>query len=186
MLRGTLSAANKIIVAALIAGTAGMAVAAGGSIVPGMHVVDSAGHPVGIIAGTKGNNVILKTDKHEVTLPASSFTPDKGKLLFGMTEAQVDAAAEQASAQAQAAITPGANVYGNGGQLAGTIDSVGTDYVTIKLAGGQLVRVPRSGVAGSAKGVIVGATVAQLQQTASQAQPSASTSPEAQADTSGS
>ena len=163
---------NTVIAAALLGSGALLtapALAQKAGVEPGMQVVDTAGNPVGVISSLKGANVVLKTDKHEVQLPAASFTPSKGKLLFGMTEAQVDAAAEQAVAQAQAAITPGAQIYGQGGALAGTIDSMDDQYVTIKLTTGELVRVPKSGVAAANGKVIVGATVAQLKAGAGQA-----------------
>lgn len=134
-----------------------------GAINPGMSVVDPAGNAVGTITAVNGANVVLKTDKHEVTLPATSFTADQGKLLFGMTAEQVNAAAEQAAAQAAAAIAPGAQVFGQGGALAGTIDSIDDQYVTIKLASGNLVRVPKNGVASNGQKVVVGASVAQLE-----------------------
>jgi len=134
-----------------------------------MQVVDTAGNPVGVITSMKNGNVVLKTDKHEVQLPAASFTPSNGKLLFGMTEAQVDAAAEQVVADSQAAIKPGAEVYGMGGALAGTIDSMDDQYVTIKLTTGELVRVPKNGVAAANGKVVVGATAAQLKAGAGQA-----------------
>jgi len=163
---------NTIIVAALLgSGTlvAAPALSQQAGVQPGMQVVDTAGNPVGVITSMKNGNVVLKTDKHEVQLPAASFTPSNGKLLFGMTEAQVDAAAEQVVADSQAAIKPGAEVYGMGGALAGTIDSMDDQYVTIKLTTGELVRVPKNGVAAANGKVVVGATAAQLKAGAGQA-----------------
>ncbi len=46
-----------------------------------------------VIQGTL-DMLILKTDKHEVQLPLSSFTANQGKLLFGMTAEQLNAAAD--------------------------------------------------------------------------------------------
>ena len=163
---------NTVIVAALLGSGALLttpALAQKAGVEPGMQVVDTAGNPVGVITSMKDANVVLKTDKHEVQLPAASFTPSNGKLLFGMTEAQVDAAAEQAVADSQAAIKPGAEVYGMGGALAGTIDSMDDQYVTIKLTTEELVRVPKSGVAAANGKVVVGATAAQLKAGAAQA-----------------
>jgi preprotein translocase subunit YajC len=132
-----------------------------------MQVLDAAGHPVGTISAVNGANVVLKTDKHEVTLPATSFTVDQGKLLFGMTADQVNAAAEQATAQAAAqaaaAIAQGAQVYGQAGALAGTIDSIDDQYIAIKLTSGAVVRVPKTGVAFDGQKVVVGASAAQLE-----------------------
>lgn len=136
---------------------------------PGMQVVDPAGGAVGTVIGIKGGNLILKTDKHEVQLPLTSFTASEGKLLFGMTAAQLNAEVDKQMAAASAAVTVGAQVYGSDGTLAGQIEAIDTEYVTIKLTSGQTVRIPRAGVAGSDKGAVLGLTTAQLNALASQA-----------------
>ena len=46
---------------------------------------------VGTVTAIKGDNLVIKTDKHEVQLPKSSFTFANGKALFGMTQAQLNA-----------------------------------------------------------------------------------------------
>ena len=132
---------------------------------PGMQVVDPSGGAVGIVTGVKGDMLTLKTGTHEVQLPLASFTANQGKLLFGMTAAQLEAA----MASAQAAIAPGANVYGSEGALAGTIESIDESLVTIKLASGGSVRVPRNGISGSDKGAVLGITTAKLNELATQA-----------------
>ena len=50
----------------------------------GMQVVDTSGGAVGTVTGINGDVLTVKTDRHEVALPRSSFTPSEGKLLFGM------------------------------------------------------------------------------------------------------
>lgn len=152
------------------------------TIAPGMQVTDPNGGSVGTVKAVQGDNLLITTGAHEVLLPKASFTATNGKLLFGMTQAQVDAAAEQAVAEGQAAIKPGAEIYGMGGTLAGTIDSMDDQYVTIKLTSGELVRVPKSGVAAGNGKVVVGATVEQLKAGAAQA----SATPAASATDSGS
>ena len=57
----------------------------------------------------------------------------------------------------------GAEIKGTGGAVLGTIDAIDSEYVTIKLASGNKVRIPRSGVVGSANGVVVGLTAEQLE-----------------------
>jgi preprotein translocase subunit YajC len=136
---------------------------------PGMQVVDPSGGAVGMVTGVKGDMLILKTTKHEVQLPLTSFTANQGKLLFGMTAAQLDAATEQAMAQANAAVTVGATVYGSDGTVAGQIEEMDENLVKIKLANGQSVRIPRNGISGSAKGAVLGVTTAQLNDLAAQA-----------------
>lgn len=129
----------------------------------GQQVVDTTGAAVGTVSRVDGDTVIVKTDKHEVGLAKSSFTAHEGKLLFGMTQAQLNAEVEKTQAEAAKAIAAGATVKGSDGGVAGTIDAVDADTVTIKLASGALVRVPRSGVAAGNGEVVVGLTVAELQ-----------------------
>jgi len=138
-------------------------------VAPGMQVVDPSGNTVGTVTAVKGDALVLKTDKHEVQLPLTSFTAHEGKLLFGMTAIQLNAETEKAMAAADAAVTVGAQVYGLNGTLAGTIEALDDSLVTIKLTSGEAVRLPRSGIAGSEKGAVLGVTAAQLSELASQA-----------------
>lgn len=133
---------------------------------PGMEVVDPSGGIVGTVIAINAPNLVVKTDKHEVTLALQSFTANKGKLLFAMTAAQLNAATEQATAAAAAAVAVGAQVYGSDGTLAGQIEALDDSLVTIKLTNGSTVRVPRTGVAGSAKGVLVSVPTAKLTEAA--------------------
>lgn len=130
---------------------------------PGMQVVDTKGGVVGTVTAVKGDLITVKTDKHEVALPKTSFTLTDGKLLFGMTQAELNAEADKTKAQADAAITAGATVKGSGGAVVGTIDKADAEFVTIKLQSGALVRVPRSGVAAGSDGVTIGLTAEELQ-----------------------
>ena len=61
----------------------------------GMQVVDTAGAPVGTVTAIQGDNLQVKTDKHEVLVPKASFTLNEGKLLFGLTQAQFNAKIEE-------------------------------------------------------------------------------------------
>ena len=129
----------------------------------GQQVVDTQGAAVATVVRIDGNNVVVKTDKHEVALPKTSFTPHEGKLLFGMTQAQLNAEVEKQLAAAAAAIAPGATVKGSGGAVLGTIDSVDTEFVTLKLESGNKVRIPRSGVAAGNGEVVIGLTAQELE-----------------------
>lgn len=161
----TLAAA---IAAAPVALTPAIAATAA-EVTPGMQVVDPAGGDVGTVLGVRSDMLILKTDKHEVQLPLTSFTAHEGKLMFGMTAAQLNAETEEAMAAANAAVVPGAAVYGSDGSLAGQIEAIEEALVTIKLTSGEIVRLPRSGVAGSDKGAQLGVTADELKQLAAQA-----------------
>lgn len=130
---------------------------------PGMQVVDTNGGAVGVVTAVKADLITVKTDKHEVALPKTSFTVHEGKLLFGMTQAQLNAEAEKSKAEAEKAIAPGATVKGSGGAVVGAIEAVDAEFVTLKLQSGALVRLPRNGVAAGNGGVVIGLTAEQLQ-----------------------
>lgn len=154
---GTLAAAALGIAAPAIAqGQAGITV--------GMQVTDASGAPVGTVAAINGGNVLLKTDKHEAMVPQASFTVANGKLLFGMTQAQLDAQIEASSAAASKAIAAGATVKGVGGESIGTIESVADGNATITLQDGKKIAVPQTGLRGNADGTVtIGYTSAQLE-----------------------
>lgn len=73
-----------------------------------MQVVDTSGGAVGTVVRVDGANIVIKTN--EDALPKTSFTAHEGKLLFGMTQAQLNAEVEKSKAEAAKAITPGATV----------------------------------------------------------------------------
>lgn len=130
----------------------------------GMQVTDATGAPVGTVAAIQGPNLLIKTDKHEALLPSSSFRAEKGKLLFGMTQAQLDAQIEQSLAAANAAIKPGATVKGLGGTAVGSIGDVADGKATITLQDGKKIAVPQEGLRGNADGsVTIGYSAAQLE-----------------------
>ncbi len=136
----------------------------------GMHVTDPSGAAVGTITGLNGSNVVLKTDKHEVLLPKSSFTASNGKLLFGMTQAQLNAEIEKSTSAASAALVAGATVAGLQGTPVGVIDKIDGGNATINLAAGQSVTVPVTGLRGNADGTVtLGMTADQLKAAVDQA-----------------
>ena len=128
---------------------------------PGMQVVDVAGNPVGIVQSVSRNELILKTDRHEVRLPLRSFTPDKGRLVFGMTRGALNRATDAMLAKS---FLPGAPVHGKNGTLAGRIEAINDQFVTVELQSGEEIRLPRDSVAPGSNGAVLGITVAELQQ----------------------
>lgn len=161
---------NKLILIALAGSVAALqpalaqtGPAAGASFSAGAKVSDTAGGEVGTIARDDGNFVILKTDKHEVRLPKTSFTAHNGGFIMAMTQAQVNAAVEKSLAEADQKIAPGASVSGSQGAAVGTIDAVDAEFVTLKLSSGKLVKLPRSGVAPGPNGAVIGMTAAELE-----------------------
>ena len=154
------------------------------AITVGMHVTDESGAPVGTVTAINGDNVVVKTDKHEAALAKTSFTPASGKLLFGMTQAQLDAEIEKSLAAADTAIKPGANVKGASGTQVGTIDSADAEWVTIATDATHKIKIPRSGARGNPDGtVVIGLTAEQVQAELAKAAPAAAsattTAPEA-------
>jgi preprotein translocase subunit YajC len=130
----------------------------------GMQVTDAAGGAVGTVTAIQGDNIQIKTNKHDALLPKSSFTVANGKLLFGMTQAQLDAEIEKSLTAANAAVVAGATVKGTGGAQVGTIDSVADGKVTISLQGGKKIAIPQEGVRGNTDGTVtIGFSAAQLE-----------------------
>lgn len=133
------------------------------TIASGMVVNDTAGGVVGTVQTIEGDYLIIETDKHKAKLPKASFTLSDGALLFGLTQAQLDASIEAELAEAAKKIVAGASVIGSAGTVAGTIDSVDKDLFTLKLTTGELVRLPLNAVVPSEKGLMLGITADQLQ-----------------------
>ncbi len=162
----------KLVCVALLAATpvAPAFAQATAAVAVGMQVTDAQGGQVGTVTALNGDNVMVRTDKHEVLLPKTSFTPDNGKLLFGMTQAQLNAEVEKSTAAADAALVAGAAVVGLQGTPVGTIEAIDAQNATIKLATGKSVTLARSGLRGNADGTVtIGLTVEQLNAAVSQA-----------------
>jgi preprotein translocase subunit YajC len=129
----------------------------------GTQVTDANGGAVGTVTAVQGDNYVVKTDKHEVLLPKASFTANGGKLLIGMTQAQLDAEIEKSQAAADASVAAGATVKGLQGTEIGKIDSVTDSGVVIALTSGKKIQVARNGVRGNPDGTVtVGLTADQL------------------------
>src|SRR3954470_11069998 len=120
---------------------------AGATMTVGMSVKDTAGGDVGTVTKVEPGFVTVKTDKHEARLPAASFTPHQGTLVFAMTRDQLNAEIEKSLAAAQTKIAAGAAVSDASGGAVGTITAVDAQWVTVKLVSGTELRLPRSAVA---------------------------------------
>jgi preprotein translocase subunit YajC len=157
----------------LIAGLA-LAISApvAAAIAVGATVKDTKGGVVGTIIKVEGGNLVLKTDRHDVTLPVSSFTATDDGALFGMSQAQLNAEVDKAKAASDAQIVAGAAVKGAAGAVVGTIEAVDAQFVTLKLASGTSIRLPRSAVAGGPDGPVTGMTAEQIEAAAKAASPS--------------
>jgi preprotein translocase subunit YajC len=136
----------------------GAAIAADTAVKTGATIYDTAGGTVGIVDSVTGDLAVVSTGTNKVSLPISSFgVGDKGPVI-AMTKAQLDAAASGAKAdqqkQTQAALTPGATVYGSNGGVLGTVDSVDSQFVTLAI-GEQKAKVPLNAVGKGEKGPMV-------------------------------
>jgi preprotein translocase subunit YajC len=140
----------------------------------GTQVTDANGGPVGTVTAVNGDIVTVKTDRVEANLSKASFTPNEGKLLVGLTQAELNAAVEKDKAAAEASLAVGSEVKGSGGATLGTIDAIDAEFVTIKLGSGSKVRIPRAGIVGAATGAVIGLTAEQLEAQVSAGQPSES------------
>ena len=128
----------------------------------GATVTDPAGGTVGTITAINGANLTLRTDRHDVPLPVSSFTATDSAVLFGMTQAELNAAVEAAQARAAAAFAVGTVVKDRNGAVVGPVQALDDQTVTIQLSNG-LVRLPRNALAAGQDGLVTGATLAELQ-----------------------
>lgn len=136
---------------------------ASAAITAGATVKDTKGGEVGTIVRVEGAQLLLKTDKHEVPLPVSSFTATAEGALFGMTREQLNAEVDKALAAAAAQIVVGATVKGAAGAVVGTIEAVDAQFVTLKLTSGTSIRLPRNAVSGGPNGPVTGLTAAQIE-----------------------
>lgn len=143
----------------------GLATSAAAAVTQGATVKDTAGGIVGQIVSVNGNDVIVDTGRHKVTIPQASFGGTADVPLLAMTKSQLDAAYDKAIADQQqkvaAAIQPGATVRGTEGGIIGTIAKLDGDFVMVKGEAGE-ARIPTSGLALKADGLHFGMTAAQF------------------------
>ena len=137
--------------------------AAAPAVAVGAAIVDPAGAPIGSVSALKDGLATVKTDKHEVQIPVTSFgAGTSGTVVLGVTRDTINAQVEKSLAAASANVKIGAAVTGAGGAGVGTIAAIEGDLVTIKLASGKSVKLPSKGVAGTANGAAIGQTAAEL------------------------
>lgn len=133
----------------------------------GMKVLDPNGGEVGAVQSVNDGIVVVKTNRLDASLPVTSFTFQNGKLYFGMTQQQLNAEIEKTVAAEKEALASaldvGATVKGSGGNPVGTIASADAEYITIKLLSGKSVRIPRTGIAATGQGAIIGMTAEALE-----------------------
>ena len=127
----------------------------------GATVTDAQGGTVGTITSIDGPTLILHTDRHDVRLPVTSFTPTANTILFGMTQAQLNAAVEETQAANAQAVHVGAVLHDNAGAVVGPITVLDAETATIQI-GTNVVRVPRAGIQVNNGSLTIATTLAQL------------------------
>ncbi|WP_265563136.1 preprotein translocase subunit YajC [Sphingomicrobium arenosum] len=148
----TAFAATALVAMAPLAPAVAAAQPAG--VTAGMEVVDTNGGMVGTVIAADDQLVTVRTDRHEVPVPANSFTPHEGKLLFGMTAAELNAAVDANMAAAEASVAVGKAVKDVNGVEFATIDEMGADYIQLALEGDKVIRIPVDGLQKDANGAI--------------------------------
>ncbi len=138
------------------------AAAAAVTLAPGAAVTGPSGNPVGTVVSVDGPNAIVRTDKYDVALPISSMRVEATGAVVGVTREELNAGVEQAMAKVNQLFVAGSPVYGPAGNAVGNIDVVEAEFVTLKLTGGQSVRLPRSGFAAGPNGLMIGLTEDQI------------------------
>ncbi|MDB5698241.1 MAG: hypothetical protein JWN69_1045 [Alphaproteobacteria bacterium] len=128
----------------------------------GAKVIDTAGGDVGTVTALEGDNLLVKTDRHEVALPKNSFTPTDKGLLFALTRAQLNAQVDQALAAQGPVVSVGATVYDPQGGVVGTVQELDAQFATVKLPH-SVVKLPVSSFGRGPKGPLVGETAASIE-----------------------
>ena len=159
----TVSAALTLLVAAGVAQPALAQAVTAATVQVGANIKDQAGADVGTVARVVGENVAIRTDKHEVLVPAASLAKTETGYLVGATREQLNASAEQALAAAQALVVVGATVNDSQGAAVGTITALDPQFATVTLANTEEIKLPIAAVAATATGPVIGMTLADLQ-----------------------
>ncbi|OYZ14715.1 MAG: hypothetical protein B7Y35_13515 [Sphingomonadales bacterium 28-64-96] len=135
------------------------------AITVGATVKDTSGGVVGTVTKLTGDNVVVDTGTHKVTIPTQSFVDTPQGPLLALTKSQLDAAAVQAAAAQEArlanAIQPGATLRGSQGAVLGSIAALDGEFVMVQGEAGQ-ARIPKADLYLAADGLHFGMTAAQF------------------------
>ena len=136
--------------------------AAAPAIAAGAKVTDPNGGEVGTVTSVANGNVVVKTDKYDVSLPVTSFAASNGVFLIALTRDQLNAETEKAMAAAGPVVTVGATVYDPQGGVVGTVQELDAELATVKLPN-SVVKLPLNAFARGPNGPLIGETAAQLE-----------------------
>jgi len=122
--------------------------------------------PAGTIETISGANAVLATGTNKITIPLDRLGKGPNGPTIGLTRAQLDALAGQASAQASAQLEeklkPGAEVRGTTGAVVGSVKAHDAETVTLT-ADGKDVRVPLAAISVAEAGLVLNMTAEQFQ-----------------------
>jgi hypothetical protein len=128
----------------------------------GAIVKDPQGGEVGTIASVEGDQVVLRTDRHQARIPASAINAGPNGLVINITRDALNARIDETLAQAQQAIIVGAVVHDSAGAVVGPIEAVDAQTVTIRI-GERQIQIRKAAVGGGPNGLTIGTTLAELQ-----------------------
>ena len=134
----------------------------------GAAVKDPAGGEVGTVTKVEGDFVILKTDKHEVRLPKTSFAAANCAFLIALTRDQLNAEVDKALASGPG-VAAGVTVYGPQDGVVGRVEAVDAEFATVKLVSSKLVKLPLTAFGKGPSGPVIGMTAAELEAVAGSA-----------------
>ena len=131
----------------------------------GTAVVDPQGSPVGTIAATEGDLIaILRTDRHDISMPFSSFSRDpSGRAVVALSQAELNAKVEANRAAIAASLEVGKPVKGPDGRLLGTIAAISDQGIEVQLAPGRSVMFPRDSIVGGIDGAVASISLEELE-----------------------
>ena len=163
---------RKLLVAAALSAAPFLAVPAGAQpaaqapaqapVQAGAVVKDPQGGEVGTIVSVDGDQVVLRTDRHQARIPASAIRSAENGLVVSITRDALNSQIDQMLAQAQQAIVVGAIVHDREGTVIGPIEAVGADTVTIRI-GERRAGIAKAAVGSGPNGLTIGSTLADLQ-----------------------
>lgn len=132
---------------------------------PGATVYDTTGAEAAKIDSIAGDLVVVSTGTNKISLPMASFAPGANGPVVSVTKAQIDAAATQANAAAQAALkaklVAGTEVRGSGGAVVGKVKTVAEPNVVITTPTGD-ASLPMTAFTATGTGLQIGLTEAEL------------------------
>lgn len=158
--------------AAVTPGAAAPVASATAQVAAGASVSDTKGGAVGTIASVNGDVAVVDTGMVKASIPVASFAKTDKGLLISMTKAELEAAAQGARQEANAAMKPGVAVVDTKGGAVGTIEAIEGDLVTVATPNLK-AKLPKSAIAMGPNGAVITMTQAQLEAAAKGSEPPA-------------